>query len=125
VLSPLASGLRLASIVLCLIVIASFALFAIDQTSDASAHQQRKLDEAAPTTTVVPAVNSATPPAQSHKSSARKVVDEVSDAITSPFDAATESVSSQWVIHAINLLLTLLVYGFGLGFLARVIRVRL
>lgn len=123
-LSLLSSSLRLASIGLCLIVIASFALFAINQTSNASAQQQEKLNEAAPTTAVVPGQGSAPPRSPSHKSSARKVIDEAAEVVTSPFDAATEGVSSEWVIHAINLLLTLLVYGFGLGFIARVIRVR-
>lgn len=124
-LLPLASALRLASFVLCLIVITSFALFAINQTSKASAHQQQELNNAAPATAVGPAPGSATPHAQSGKSSARKVIDEASDAITSPFSAATDATSSQWLAHAINLLLALLVYGFGLGFLVRVIRVRL
>jgi hypothetical protein len=125
VLSPLASALRLASFVLCLIVIASFALFAINETSNASAHQQQELNNAAPAT----AAGSSTAPAAWHtrsgKSSVRKVIDEASDAVTSPFSLATDATSSQWLIHAINLLLTLLIYGFGLAFLARVIRVRL
>ena len=33
--------------------------------------------------------------------------------------------NSQWAIRGVRLLLALLVYGFGLGYLARVIRVRL
>jgi len=44
VLSPLASALRLASVVVCLIVIASFALFVVNKTSSASAHQQQELN---------------------------------------------------------------------------------
>lgn len=116
-LSPLASALRLASFVLCLIVLASFALFAINQTSDASAHQQDELN--GQTTTA-----GSTSSAPRAKSTARKAIDEASEAITSPFSAATDATSSQWLIHGIDLLLALLVYGFGLGFLARVIRVR-
>jgi hypothetical protein len=34
------------------------------------------------------------------------------------------SSSSQWLIRSTKLLLALLVYGFGLGYLARVIRMR-
>lgn len=124
-LSPLAGALRLASFVLCLIVVASFVLFAINQTSNASAHQQQELNEAAPATAAGPSQGSATPRAHSGKSSARKTIDEASEAITSPFSAAADATSSQWLKHAINLLLALLVYGFGLAFLARVIRVRL
>jgi hypothetical protein len=124
VLSPLASALRLASFVLCLIVVASFALFAINQTSNASAHQQQELNEAAPTTATGSTPDSAAPRTHSSKSSARKVIDEASEAITSPFSVAADATSDQWLKRAINLLLALLVYGFGLGFLARVIRVR-
>jgi hypothetical protein len=118
VLSLLAGTLRLASVVLCLIVIASFALFAIDQTGNASAQQQEALSN--PTT--APGGRPARAPAK--ESGARKTIDEVADAITSPFSSATDATSSQWLIHVINLALTLLVYGFGLAFLARVIRVR-
>jgi hypothetical protein len=116
----LASALRLASAVLCLIVAASFTLFAISQTSSASAHQQEVLNSGTNPTT-----GTATQHARRGKGTARKTIDEASDTITSPFSAATDATSSQWLVHAINLLLTLLVYGFGLAFLARVIRVRL
>jgi hypothetical protein len=119
VLSLFAGTLRLASVVLCLIVIASFALFAIDQTGNASAHQQEVLSN--PTT--APG-GQPTRRAPAKEGGARKTIDEAADAITSPFSSATDATSSQWLIHAINLLLTLLVYGFGLAFLARVIRVR-
>ena len=130
-LSLLAGTLRLASVVLCLIVIASFALFAIDQTGNASAHQQEVISN--PTT--APGGQPARAPAK--ESGARKTIDEAADTITSPFSSASErarsaaisaasssAASSQWLIHVINLALTLLVYGFGLAFLARVIRVR-
>jgi hypothetical protein len=121
VLSVLARALRLASIVLCLIVAASFALFAISQTSSASAHQQEVLnDNATAPTTGVP-----TRGAHHPEGSLRRTIDDASEAITSPFSAATDATSNQWLIRGIDLLLALLVYGFGLGFLARVIRVRL
>ena len=77
-MSSIAGLLRVASLLICLTVIASFAIFAFDQTSSASTHQQEELNGAAPT-------------------------------------AAT---------HGVNLVLALVVYGFGLGFLARTLRVR-
>jgi hypothetical protein len=119
VLSALASLLRLASIVLCLIVIASSALFVIDQTGSASAHQQAEVNNAAPGG-AAPA-----PTKKTNKSAARKTLDEISEKVTSPFAFATESTHSEWLSHGIDLVLTLLVYGFGLAFVARVIRVRL
>ncbi len=113
--------LRLASVVCCLVVIVSFGLFALGQTSSASAHQQEVLGEHTPAAGEPGASTSSTP---EKKSSLRKRVDDVAEAITSPFSGVTKSWSSQWVIHIVDVLLVLLVYGFGLGFLSRMIRVR-
>jgi hypothetical protein len=124
VLSPLAGALRLASVVLCLIVVASFVLFVVDQTGSASAHQQAELNHETTTTT--------TGDPQGHgrwnsgsSGSPRRVIDEVAEAITSPFSIATDATSSEWLSRGIALALALLVYGFGLAFVARTIRVRL
>lgn len=118
-LSTLAAALRLASIVLCLIVGVSFALFVIHQTSNASAHQQRKVNE--PDALAAPGQASAT---HSEKSSARKTIDEAAEAVTSPFSGVTDGWSSEWSRRGVLLLLTLIIYGFGLGFIARFMRVR-
>jgi hypothetical protein len=114
VLSAIASLMRLASIVICLIVIASFGIFAINQTSSASTHQQEELSNVRPNTK----------PKTSHESSLHKAIDDASNELTSPFAGILSESSSQWAIRGVNLLLALIVYGFGLGFLARVIRVR-
>jgi hypothetical protein len=119
VLSTLAAALRLASILLCLIVGVSFALFVIDQTSNASAHQQH----------VVNAPNeqpqsSKAPTTRGGESSARRTIDEAAEAVTSPFSGITAGWSSEWSKRGVLLLLTLAIYGFGLGFLARIVRVR-
>jgi hypothetical protein len=121
VLSPLASALRLASVVVCLIVIASFVLFVVNQTSSASTHQQQELNG---TTTAQGAQGAATSLKHAKKSSLRTKIDDASKAITSPFDGLSSGWNSQWLVRGVNLLLALVVYGFGLGFLARVIRVR-
>jgi hypothetical protein len=122
-MSSLARVLKLASLALCLIVIASFALFVINRTSDASAHQQRELNgetngaNGEPSTAIAP-------DSGGRKGSARRTIDEVSEAVTSPFAALTEGSNSEWVIHGVDLGIALLVYGFGLGYIARTIRVR-
>jgi hypothetical protein len=126
VLSPVAPILRLASVAICLITIASFALFAIDQTSTASAHQQKELNGETTSSDVASAqgTNAISPRHEGeHKSTVRRVVDDASNAITSPFSGVTSS-HSEWTIRAVRLLLALAVYGFGLAFLARLIRVR-
>jgi hypothetical protein len=123
--------MRLVSVVLCLIVGLSFALFAVDQTSNASAHQQRELNNEIPAPAEEPTGNAAVvgtgspTKADVRESSPRKTIDEVSEAITSPFFGIVESWSSEWLKRGVLLLLTLAIYGFGISFAARAIRVRL
>lgn len=117
-LSTLAAALRLASILLCLIVGVSFALFVIDETSNASAHQQHVVNnpnEQPP---------SGKPTTHSGEGSARKTIDEAAETVTSPFSGVVEGWSSEWSKRGVLLLLTLAIYGFGLGFVARIMRVR-
>jgi len=123
VLFPLARILRLASVIICLIVIASFGLFAINQTSSASAHQQRVLAGQA-NARGAGAGTSGAGASSGHTGPVRAAIDDASNALTSPFSGVTSS-SSEWTIHIVRLALALAVYGFGLGFVARVIRVRI
>jgi len=135
VVSLLSRALHLASVVICLIVIASFTVFAVNQTSSASAHQQEVLNDevAKPSTPGANRASGSSPGAtgaasgssRSHESSVHEAIDEASNEFTSQFSGVTAGSSSQWLIHGANLGLALLVYGFGLGYLARLIRVRL
>jgi hypothetical protein len=100
------------------IVIASFAVFAIDQTKGASAHQQQELAGGRP------AESAGGKSASAHESGVHKAIDDVSGKLTSPFSGVVSGSSSEWAVRSIKLLLALLVYGFGLGFLARTLRVR-
>ena len=112
-LSLLAGLMRLASIAICLIVIASFAIFVVNQTSSASTHQQEEVSGKV-----------TTQKSPTHESSVHKTIDDASNELTSPFSGISSGWSSQWAIRGANLLLALIVYGFGLGFLARAVRVR-
>jgi hypothetical protein len=112
VLFPLAGILRVASRIVCLIVIVSFVIFAVGQTGAASTHQQEELGS----------VTTVTHP--EHKSTAHKVLDEVAGKLTSPFSGITAGSTSQWVIRGVGTLMALLVYGVGLGYLSRVLRIR-
>lgn len=110
------SVLRLASIVACLIVIASFAIFVIDESKTASAHQTHE---------ITGGPSAATPSGKSaHPGSMHKAIDEASEKLTSPFAGIVSSSSSEWLIRGVKLLLALAVYGFGVGYLVRVVRVR-
>jgi hypothetical protein len=112
--------LGLGSIVACAIVIASFALFAVNQTGHASTGQQQVLRGE------VPAEAGAHKPsiATAKDGTVHKTIDEASEWLTSPFASLTSGSHSEWENHGIDLLLALVVYGFGVGFLARTLRVR-
>jgi predicted PurR-regulated permease PerM len=124
VLSLIAGSLRVASLVICLIVVASFAIFVLNQTSSASTHQQQELNGEGAATTTTPGTPGSPKPSSPHKSTLHRAIDDASNELTSPFSGITSGSSSQWVKRSVNLVLTLIVYGFALGFLARVIRVR-
>jgi hypothetical protein len=119
VLDVVSTVLRLASRVICLIVLVSFVLFAVEQTSSASTHQQNELKEGSAATAA-----SAAESAPHRKSSVHKTIDEASSSLTSPFSGVTAGWHNEWAIQGVTLLLALLIYGFGLGFLARMLRVR-
>jgi hypothetical protein len=122
VLFPLAAILRWSSRIACAIVIVSFAIFAIDQTSTASTQQQEALSgvNGEPAATVAAP---ATHPAR--EGSVHRAIDEVARELVSPFSGITAGSTSQWVIRGVGTLMALLVYGLGAGYLARTLRVRL
>ena len=98
-----------------MIVAASFLVFAVQQTKTASGHQQEEVAS--------PTGQTAEEPAVRHEGTLHKALDEVSSELTSPF-AGVVSSSSEWTTRGVKLLIALVVYGFGLGYLARVLRVR-
>jgi hypothetical protein len=114
VVSTFVRLLRLASLLVCAVIIASFATFVVQQTKSASGHQQEELAGAAKPTT----------DAGVHEGSVHKALDEAFDELTSPFAGVVSGSSSEWAIRGVKLVLALLVYGLGFGYLARVVRVR-
>jgi hypothetical protein len=125
-LSSLTRLMHLASRVICLIVIAWLVVFVVDQTGSASAHQQNEvIPGSAPTGTPSSEAGAGSAAVKAKpESTARKTLNEVAEALTSPFAGAVSGSHSEWTIHIVKTLLALLVYGFGLAFLARFISVR-
>lgn len=115
--------LRLGSRIACAIVLVSFALFAIDQAGSASAQQQNEVNESAPPSTAGASKPKSTA-AKKNEGGVREAIDEASSTITSPFAGAVAGVHNEWATRGVRMGLALLVYGFGLGYLARVLRVR-
>ena len=108
--------LRLASFVICAIVIVSFAIFVLDQSRTASAHQTNEI--------ATGQSSSGTHASGAHKSDVHEAIDEASERLTSPFAGLLSGTHSEWALRSGKLALALALYGFGLGFLARAIRVR-
>lgn len=106
--------LTIASVALSAIVALGFLAFAVDELGNASRHQQNEI------------VN---PNAQQKQardarhSGARRLLDHANDIVLKPFANVTHS-SNGWVRRGAPALLALLLYGLGLGFLARAIRQR-
>jgi len=89
-------------------------MFARDQLSGASKHQVAQI---ASGVTTSPGV---TPPS-THHGSVRTFVDNASNTLTSPFRSVFQG-SSQWAKRLFALVCALLVYGVGIGYLARYAR---
>jgi hypothetical protein len=112
-------ALRFAAIVCSLLVVLGWGWFAADQTSAAS---KRTTEEIAGTT----AAQTASPDPDQERarekvnSSLHEYIDDANDVLLRPFSAISENMDSKWARRTIPALIALVVYGFGLGLLARV-----
>jgi hypothetical protein len=100
-------ALVLVAFVCCGFVLVSFTLFARDQLAGASAHQQNEL-----------AAGSATAPPAHRRGRPRRFIDSAAHDLISPFSSIVQS-NNEWVTHGAPTIFALLVYGVGLGYLAR------
>jgi hypothetical protein len=105
---------RLASLLACLVVVASFTLFVTHQADGATTRQDALLGnataQAASQTVVKP-------------SAARQDITDASNSLTSPFHNVLGS-DSAWTLNISQLVIALLVYGVGVGFALRWLRMR-
>jgi hypothetical protein len=92
-----------------MLVVASFVLFARDQLSAGSKHQVGLLAASVPRTRA---------PVAHQKGQPRRFIDGAASTLTSPFRSIVAS-DSDWVNHGLPTIFALVVYGGGLGFLAR------
>ena len=115
--------LHYAAIVCSLCVVLSWGLFAIDETREASNLSATEVAGKEAATTVDP-----TPEQEDAREAAhgpvREAIDDVNDVLTLPFAALVEDSDSQWLRRTVPALLALVVFGFGLGYLARFARGR-
>jgi hypothetical protein len=114
-------ALHLFSLFCCVIIVASFVMFARDQVAGASRHQQNELVVGSS----VPAGSAAS--TQGHrvagakKSQPRAFIDGTAHTLTGPFDSVISS-TNPWVVHGVPAAFGLLIYGLGVGFAARFTR---
>lgn len=111
----IAGVIRLAAVTACLVVAVGFLLFALDSGGGASQRQQQEIS--APGS--VPPVGQPAPVAP--RDGLRGRIENLDRILLSPFAVSS---TNPWVANGIPALIALLVYGFGLGFLARFIRSR-
>ncbi len=119
----MAGLLRLVSVVASLIVLASFVMFAIDESRTASDASTRAIAGQVAAAAPDPTAREETLREQAH-SKPREAVDDVDDILLKPFAWAAEGSGSRWARKGVPTLLALLIYGFALGFVARAIRIR-
>ena len=115
--------LRTVAVVAGAIVLLSFALFAIDETRDASERSAQAIAGLEATRASDLSARQERARERAH-SSARELVDDADDVLVTPFAPLVSGSESSWVRRGIPTLLALIVFTFGLSFLARYARGR-
>ena len=110
--------LRTAAIVLSLLVIAGWGLFAAGEARSASEQTSTQIEGRRAARTVDPSPDVERDRERAH-SDAREVVDDVNDVLLAPFAALAAEAGSRWVRRSVPAAVALLLYGFGLAVLAR------
>jgi hypothetical protein len=114
----LSTLLRTAALLAALVVTVSFGLFVIDEASDASKRSVAAIAGLDATRSPSPTATEERAREKSH-GAVREVIDDANDVLVAPFAEILPNSGSSWRRRGAPALLALLVYGFGLGFLAR------
>jgi len=113
--------LRVAAFVASAIVLVGFALFALDETREASSRSARAVAGLDATRETTPTAEQERDREAAH-SSLREAIDDANDVLLAPFAFAEPSGDSAWARRGVPALLAVLVYGVGGAFLARMMR---
>jgi hypothetical protein len=113
------------STIAALVVLASFAMFAIDQAQSGSKHQVAKIGAGLEPVTSASNVNQANPSPKTERQrekmhgQVREAIDDADDVLVKPFASVVSSSSSSiWAQRGIPALIAFLVFGVGLRLLA-------
>jgi hypothetical protein len=105
--------LRTFAILASLVLLSSFTLFAIDQAGGASNQAQLEVNGSG-NQALGPAIHGA-----GAKTGARGTIDSAARDLVSPFDSLAPGKTDSWGSRSFDLIVGLMIYGFGLGALAR------
>lgn len=115
--------LRLAAVLASAVVLLGFGLFAIDETREASAQTTAEIRGEEASRSADPTPRQERDRERAH-GSLRELVDDANDVLLAPFAGLVADDAGVWARRGVPALIALVVYGFGLGFLARVSSVR-
>jgi len=117
----LETPLRLLAIALSAIMLLGFGLFVVQEASGAS--RQTSAEVADEPSVVAPAPTPRDERVRERQHTrAHEMVDDANDVLLAPFKWAAPAGSGAWAQHGLPVVLALLVYGVGLGYLARFAR---
>jgi hypothetical protein len=114
----LEKALRLAAVICSLLVVVGWGWFAANETNAASKSTQAEIAGVAATRTADPSPDQERA-REKVNGPVHEAVDDANDVLLRPFASVASGSSSKWVRRTVPALLALLVYGFGLGLLAR------
>jgi hypothetical protein len=110
--------LRGAAIVATGIVVVSFALFAVDEATTASNRTVRQIQGQQATATPDPSATEERARERAH-GRVREAIDDADDVLVSPFASLAPTDQGTWARRGVPAVAAVLVFGFGLAFLAR------
>jgi len=110
--------LRTFSVAASLLVIVGWGLFAVDESRSATNQTAAEIEgsRAAPSADPSPEQERARERVHSRP---REVVDDANDVLLSPFASLSQNAHSRWIRRTVPAAVALLLYGVGVGFLAR------
>jgi len=114
----LESTLRSLALLASATIIASFGLFAIDETRAASDQSAAEVAGRDASRAAGPSPTQERAREQAH-GDVRELIDDGNDLLVAPFSGLVGDSASRWTQRGVPALLALLVFGFGFGYLAR------
>jgi hypothetical protein len=114
----LSTTLRITAIVCSVLIGLGWLMFAVGETKSASAKSAQIVtgDDFATRVDLDPEQERAR---EEQHSKVHEYIDDANDILLAPFSSLSDSSDNKWVRRTVPALLGLLVFGFGLGFLAR------